>query len=175
MILIERAWAMPNKWTFTILPIKNLLEEELKIYDMKETDIVIDPFAGMNSPANLTNDLNPEMDAACHMDALNFLKHMNSNCASCILFDPPYSPRQIAESYKSVGLDTNGGEKTRSSFYSHIKNEIARIVKPGGKVISFGWNTNGIGKTRGFELKRILIVAHGGAHNDTLVTVEIKR
>jgi DNA modification methylase len=40
-----------------------------------------------------------------------------------------------------------------------------------------GWKEHAekqLGKTRGFELKRILIVAHGGSHNDTLVTVEEK-
>jgi len=26
---IERIWAMPNKWTFTIKPIKELLKEEV--------------------------------------------------------------------------------------------------------------------------------------------------
>jgi len=25
----ERVWAMPNKWTFTIKPIRELLEEEM--------------------------------------------------------------------------------------------------------------------------------------------------
>lgn len=44
----------------------------------------------------------------------------------------------------------------------------------GGKVISFGWNSCGIGKTRGFEIERILIVCHGGHHNDTICTVEKK-
>ena len=34
---------------------------------------------------------------------------------------------------------------------------------------------NGIGKTKGFEILEILTVAHGGQHNDTLVTVEIKQ
>jgi hypothetical protein len=31
-----------------------------------------------------------------------------------------------------------------------------------------------MGKNRGFEIVEILIVAHGGHHNDTLVTVERK-
>ena len=48
-------------------------------------------------------------------------------------------------------------------------------MKPGGKVISFGWNSGGIGKTNGFEIQRILLVPHGGPHHDTIVTVEIKR
>lgn len=32
----------------------------------------------------------------------------------------------------------------------------------------------GLGKTRGFEMQRILLVPHGGSKNDTLVTVEVK-
>ena len=54
------------------------------------------------------------------------------------------------------------------------KKEISRIVKKGGYVLTFGWNSGGIGKTKGFEIVEILIVAHGGWHNDTIVTVEKK-
>ena len=50
-----------------------------------------------------------------------------------------------------------------------------RITKPSAKVISFGWNTAGIGKQYGFEITRIRLVAHGSQHNDTICTVEIKR
>ena len=31
---IERKWAMPNKWTFTIKPIRELLKEELEYKDI---------------------------------------------------------------------------------------------------------------------------------------------
>jgi len=48
------------------------------------------------------------------------------------------------------------------------------LVK-GGKCISFGWNSNGIGKTRGFEMVEIKILSHGGMHNDTIITVEVKK
>ena len=48
-------------------------------------------------------------------------------------------------------------------------------MKKDGKVISFGWNSNGIGKTLGFEQVEILMVAHGGHHNDTICTVEVKK
>ena len=43
-MLIERVWAMPDKWTFTIKPIRELLEEEMS------GDMWVDPFAGYNSP-----------------------------------------------------------------------------------------------------------------------------
>lgn len=49
------------------------------------------------------------------------------------------------------------------------------IKNGGGKVITFGWNSGGIGKTNGFEISRILLVPHGGWHNDTICTVEIKK
>lgn len=65
-------------------------------------------------------------------------------------------------------------ETTQASYWSKQKNEIARIIKPNGLCISCGWNSNGIGKTRGFEIIEILLVAHGGNHNDTIITVERK-
>lgn len=63
---------------------------------------------------------------------------------------------------------------TQSSFWSNQKKEIARIVKKGGKVITFGWNSGGIGKSYGFEITKILLVPHGGWHNDTICVVEEK-
>ena len=65
-------------------------------------------------------------------------------------------------------------ETTQASYWSKQKDEIARILKPNGICISCGWNTNGVGKTRGFEQIEILLVAHGGNHNDTIITVERK-
>ena len=42
------------------------------------------------------------------------------------------------------------------------------------KPIRCGWNSGGIRKKYGFEIVEILMVAHGGWHNDTIVTVEVK-
>lgn len=165
-MIIERKWAMPNKWTFTIKPIRELLQEEL-------TDgLWVDPFAGENSPATITNDLNPARPTDYHMDALEFLKMFDDESVDGVLFDPPYSPRQVRECYDSIGIEKWDG---KVNFWSDCKNEIARIVKKGGKVLCFGWNSMGIGKTRGFEMTRILLVPHGGNKNDTICTVEIKK
>lgn len=165
---ISRIWAMPNKNTFEIKPIKELIQSEI-------TDgLWIDPFANRNKMASVTNDLNPEFDTDYHMDALEFLKLFGENTVDGVLYDPPYSPRQITECYQGVGLSTTS-ETTRASFWGNQKKEISRIVKPGGKVISFGWNSGGIGQKYGFEIKRILLVPHGGWHNDTICTVEIKK
>ena len=103
----------------------------------------------------------------------DFLKQFETGSIDFVLYDPPYSPRQVSECYKKLGKTVNIGT-TQASFWGNIKKEIARVTKANGIVISFGWNTNGIGKTKGFEILEILTVAHGGQHNDTLCTVERK-
>lgn len=164
---IDRIWAMPNKWTFTIKPIKDLLKQEVI------EGLWADPFAGMNSPAQVTNDLNPEMPTEYHEDAITFLEILDDNTYDGVLLDPPYSLRQISEHYKAVGIKVTGWH-TSAGWTSKIKNEVARIIKPGGKAICFGWSSMGLGKNRGFRMERILLVPHGGSKNDTIVTVEIK-
>ena len=54
------------------------------------------------------------------------------------------------------------------------KKIISNIIQPDGIVISFGWNTIGMGLKLGFRIEEILLVCHGGAHNDTICTVERK-
>lgn len=86
---------------------------------------------------------------------------------------PPYSPRQVSECYKHFGCNVTMST-TQASFWSEHKKQISRIVKLGGKVICFGWNSGGIGQSYGFDMTRVLLIPHGGHHNDTICTVEIK-
>lgn len=167
-IKIDRVWAMPNKNTFDIFPIKELIREEVNL-----NDLWIDPFANKNKFASITNDLNFEYDTDYHLDALEFLNMFDESSVDGVLYDPPYSPRQVSECYNNVGFDVTW-DTTKASFWSNHKKAISRIVKVGGKVITFGWNSGGIGKKYGFEIERILLVPHGGWHNDTICTVEIK-
>jgi hypothetical protein len=46
------------------------------------------------------------------------------------------------------------------------------VLLDNGIVLSFGWNTVGMGKKRGFEILEIMLVCHGGAHNDTICMAE---
>lgn len=166
-MVIERVWATPNRWTFSIKPIRMLLEQEM-------TDgLWIDPFAGLHSPATVKNDLNPDTPAESHLDAIDFLKSFKDASVDGILFDPPYSPRQVRECYDGIagGIQWDG----RCTFWSHAKNECARVLRKDGKALCFGWNSMGLGIRRGFDMKRILLVPHGGSKNDTICTVEIKR
>ena len=165
---ITRVWAMPNKNTFNIKPINELINKYLK-GDL----LVVDPFANANKLATITNDLDTQYDTDYHLDALDFLKQIDDYSVDLVLYDPPYSPRQVSESYRLLEMSVNMAT-TQSSYWSKQKQEIARIVKQDGYVISCAWNSGGIGKKYGFEIQEILLVAHGGWHNDTIVTVERK-
>ena len=165
---ITRQWAMPSKHTFSIKPIKNLIEKY-----MDESVVSIDPFANKSRIAKITNDLDTDYDTTHNMDALEFLKMFGDTSVDIILYDPPYSTRQVSECYKKMNKTVNM-ETTQATFWTNMKREISRIIKKDGVVLSFGWNSGGIGKTLGFEIMEILLVAHGGIHNDTICTVEKK-
>ena len=162
---IERVWAVPNKWTFSIKPIKKLLQEEMN------GDLWIDPYAGMNSPAKIKNDINPTMKTDYHLDALEFIKMFDDESVNGVLLDPPYSYRQISDCYKELCLPVDM-HTTQSSWYLRVQRQIRRILKPGGKVICCGWNSNGINDKKNFSVTRVLLVAHGSHRNDTIVTVQ---
>lgn len=140
-ILVERTWAMPNKRTFQIPPIKKLIEEEIG-------SVYLDPFPFEYSK-----------------DATDYLRDNKPQPFG--VFDPPYSPRQLKECYKG-----KGEYDTKASTWSKWKDLMAEKVNK--KCISFGWNSGGLGISRGFRITRILLVAHGGMHNDTICTVEEK-
>lgn len=167
MVKINRVWAMPNKWTFQIPPIADLVARY--VGDGKGW---IDPFAGMSSPAEFTNDLNPDRPAKYHLDALDFLKQLNGQYKG-VLFDPPYSYEQMKECYASVGIEKIPVRQC-TNFYGDLREAITPLICAGGTAISFGWNSIGMGKTHGFEIIEVLLVCHGRAHNDTIVTVERK-
>lgn len=163
---------MPNAWTFKIKPINELLKKYVK-----EGEEWIDPFAGLYSPAKWKNDRHPERNADFRIDAYEFAETCQQltgvTLFDGVLFDPPYSNRQISEHYKEIGEKASALD-TSARFYSRIKSKIAPKIKHGGYAISFGWNTVGFGMKNGFEIVEILIVSHGGAKNDTLCTVEKK-
>ena len=161
---ISRTWAMPNKWTFTIKPIAELLARY--VGDGKGW---IDPFAGENSPAEFTNDIENKK-AKFNLDALEFLISAETYTAQGVLFDPPYSEEQCLRKYIPKFKGTAG----RAEYWAKCKDEIARIIMPGGVAISFCWDSTGLGKGRGFDIIEILLICHGACHNDTIVTVERK-
>lgn len=165
--IMQRVWAMPNKWTFKIPVIYALV-----VKYAKDGHGWADPFAGQSQFAEHRNDLNPIHNQPYQCEALSFLEGL-PHILDGAIFDPPYSPTQVSRSYSDMGLSFKGKENPTGGF-PKVRDKLADLVRPEGYVISFGWNTVGMGKGRGFDIVEILVVCHGGNRNDTLCTVERK-
>src|SRR6266704_2437710 len=168
---ITRTFAMPNSETFTIPPIGDFVKRYLTT-----STISVDPFARNKTWFTYTNDLNPDTSAQHHMDAETFLHMLRDNevAVDIGIFDPPYSPRQISECYKSIGLTVGMEETQNGRLYKRVRDALDAIMKPGGVVLSFGWQSAGMGTGRRYEVVEIALVNHGGGHNDTICMAERK-
>jgi hypothetical protein len=170
-ILFSRTWAMPSADTFDVPPIAGFVQKYLL-----KSRISVDPFARNKRWATYTNDLNTNTAADYHMEALDFLRVMLERriSADLVLFDPPYSPRQVAECYNQVGKKTTQ-QDTQGKSWSDWKSSIAKICAPQAVVLCFGWNTCGMGKKHGFEIIEIMLCCHGQTHNDTICMAERRK
>lgn len=162
----SREWAMPSQNTFSIPPI----EEFIGRYITKQS-VIVDPFSGTSTLGTYRNDLGyGGLEAADYLDQLL----LDGVKADVVLLDPPYSPRQMSECYKSVGLKVGMAGTQNARLYKDSKTRLTQLLKSGGYALTFGWNSAGFGKNLGFEVIEIMLVAHGGAHNDTICVAEQK-
>lgn len=166
----SRHWAMPSPDTFSIPPVAEFVRRWM---DMTPGES-LDPFARDCTLATYRNDLNPATAATHHMDAADFCIKMAADGVRCslALFDPPYSPRQISECYASFGRAATGQDTQNAALYRRVRDAMMPCLRPGAVVLSFGWNSAGMGKRRGFEIVELMLVARGGAHNDTICIAE---
>lgn len=158
------AWAMPSRWTFTMPPVREFLGRHLTI-----GEVSVDPFAGQSAIATYRNDL-----ARGGVDAEEFCHRLIGEgvVADAVLFDPPYSPRQISECYKSIGRAVTTADTQNAAPYKRVRAPLVQLLKPGGLALSFGWQSAGFSAQ--WETLEVLLVRHGGAHNDTICVAQRK-
>jgi hypothetical protein len=128
--------------------------------------LVLNLFAG-NTRLNVNeirNDLRGDTEADYHMDALDFVMQWEGEKFGTVLLDPPYAYRKSMELYDGAV----------SSPFNQIKNRIPDILDQGGIVITFGYHSNVMGKSRNFIQEHILLLSHGGAIHDTVAIIERK-
>lgn len=65
-------------------------------------------------------------------------------------------------------------ETQNARLYKRVRDAMDAIIPVGGIVLSFGWQSAGMGLKRGYEILEIMLVAHGGGHNDTICMAERK-
>ena len=170
-------WAMPKAETFDIPIIGQFVQRYLQ-----QSEVSVDPFARDKRWATHTNDLNPATAAEHHMDAAEFLKmlHAQGVKPDLIILDPPYGARQIVDCYAAMGLDeatraaVKARKPTQNVSWHDAKDAAAEMQGAGGIVLTFGWNSNGMSRSRGYAMREIMLVRHGGGRNDTICTAEVK-
>jgi hypothetical protein len=170
-LIIHRVHGPLRHATFTIPAVHDLLGRYIHPGDH---EVWADPYAGEHGKdwVSLTNDINPSMPTMYHLDALDFAKLLHRGLDG-VLIDPPYSYRQVSEHYRMVGRKATSLD-TSYNFYHRVMKVLAPKIRRGGFAISFGWNSNGFPKTLGFEKVEVLLIAHGGHHQDSIVTVDRK-
>lgn len=163
---------MPSADTFSVKPIGDFVRKYLA-----ESKLSIDPFARNNRWATITNDINPNTAADFHLDAEQFLVTLSALGVKTdlLILDPPYSPRQISECYKEAGVSVGMKETQNAALYTRIKSAAVPLLTENAIVLSFGWNSAGMGKKHAFEIIECLLVCHGAAHNDTICIAERPR
>ena len=149
-----------HRYTFNSKKLRKWVEDNVE-------GNVLNLFAGQTKLKcnEVRNDIDKEMDAEYHFDAIWFCKTWSGDKFNTIILDPPYSFRKSMEKY-------NGKV---SSQFNQLKDEVVKILEPNGIVMTFGYHSVSMGNKRGFEIEQVLIVSHGGAIHDTIGTIERKK
>ncbi len=129
---------------------------------------IIDPFARNCTLAHPnTNDIDPNTKANWHMDALDFLNTAWGDMPFDVgILDPPFSARQDKEIYGDTNL------YTMPKKLKKIEITLGNIIRTGGYVIKFGYNSNFSHKA--FELDHLVLVQYGGCINDMIISIHTK-
>lgn len=149
----------PKRYTFEQPKLKQWVEENCE-------GRVLNLFAGKTKlSVNETRvDTDEEMPADYHMEAFDFVNFAidNGMVFDTIVLDPPYNLRKSREKY--------GGRYIGS--FTKIKNILPKILSEEGYVITLGYDSVGMAKSRGFKKLSICLVCHNGDHNDTICLKE---
>jgi hypothetical protein len=151
-----------NRYTFKAPKIKAWVEAQCL------EKVVLNLFAGptrLNGCAReITNDWNPAFNTNYCVDALDCVKVLAENGveAERVVIDPPYSYRKSMELYQG----------RYNSRFKQLLDVIPEVLTPDGRVITFGYHSKVMSRKRGFAIREICLISHGGAQHDTIATVE---
>ncbi len=142
---------------------------------------MIDPFARFSFtndlPFCITNDLNPDCPTDYHLEANDFcemiLKEHGEGTYDLILWDPPYTIRQLKELYDGIGLHLF--QEQVQNMWGRALKACDKLLKVNGTFISLGYTTKGV-RSRKFQTDEIHIFQsnHTPDAYDTLMTVQRK-
>jgi hypothetical protein len=151
--------SMLGRWTFEYTPARNILREEMH-------GRTLNACAGkteLNHDSEIVrNDMNPERSAEYHIDVTEIADHFQPQSFDTVIFDPPFDEKQAQTKYDGM----HAGD-----VYAAFE-QFNQLVRAGGTVICFGWNSWGMRSFPAFERTRTTLLQRGPIHRDVIVTVD---
>lgn len=150
---------MLSRWTFQYTPCRRFVEKRLK-------GRVLNACAGqtkLNHAGEIVrNDLNPDRDANTHHDVAEIADYFPERAFDTVVFDPPFDEKQAETKYDGLHA---------KDVYSALE-QFNQLVRPGGLVITFGWNSWGMRSFGAFDRVDTTLFQRGPIHRDVIVTVD---
>jgi hypothetical protein len=151
--------AKPNTWTFQNDAVRKFVQERL-------SGRVLNLFAGKTKLHHddeiIRVDLDEERDADHYFDAIEVRDRFGGQSFDTVVLDPPFSVQQSRKRY-------NGRYR---GHFTHVKDEVAKVVRPGGRTLTFGYHSRAMGPSRGFNREELAVFDHGGRFRAMLGVVE---
>lgn len=161
MVDLEYYEVPPTKWTFEPDVMREYVQNNLE-------GRTLNLFCGKtylhhpNEDSIIRNDIDESIDADFHFNATEVREYVDDQSFGTVILDPPYNVRKSREKYSGV----------YQGALKYIKDQLQTIVRPGGIVIHFGYDTTGMSKSRGFKKEQVAVFNHKGDHNDTLSVID---
>lgn len=147
-----------GRWTFEYTPARKFVEERLR-------GRVLNACAGkskLNHSDVVRNDLNPGRDADTHHDVSEIARHFDARSFDVVVFDPPFDDLQAEDKYDSLRAD-----RVLEAF-----RQFDELVKPGGLVITFGWNSWGMSSLGAWDREETVLFQRGPVKRDVIATAD---
>jgi hypothetical protein len=148
-----------GRWTFEYQPAREFVEERL-------SGRVLNACAGKTTLDHdgeiVRNDLNPERPADTHHDVATIAEHFEARSFETVVFDPPFDDLQAADKYDGLRADA-----VLEAFQ-----QFDDLVRVGGCVITFGWNSWGMRSCHDWERETTVLFQRGPVKRDVIATVD---
>jgi len=163
---LEYHTVSPNRWTFQSDKIRRWVERQLR-------GRVLNACAGKTKLAHdheiVRNDIDETRDADLHVDVCDIGDHFDSESFDTILYDPPFSENQANRSY-----ELENGEAVVAGNDAVAKRQFDDLLRPGGRVIQFGYTTTCMPMALGYERRGVVVWNTLGRMNDYLSVIDEK-
>lgn len=151
----------PKRYTFQMPLLKQWIEDHCE-------GKVLNLFAGivLLNVDETRNDIDTECPADYHMDVYEFIAMAKEKGMKfdTIVADPPYNMRKSREKYEGRWI----------GHFTKVKNQISDLLNDGGVIISLGYDSVGMSRSRGFRKEALCTVCQNGDHQDIQVIMERK-